>query len=200
MLTDKLIKSSPSSKIFISVSTIAIVTLATYSWVVSPQIGYLHAAQQYKVIARSTAQKAKSIEGHIQKRKAELAGLHQEIDGIRGSFFTPAKAKGFFSDLDLTALQYDCNIGSLTFRSAGTVAAYEGREYFPSVTLKRAEITLTGQYDGIIKFLEKLSSYQERISVGSLLIKVSPNNAEELICSMTVTIYLIEDKETISNE
>lgn len=202
MLMDKLIKSSPSSKIFVSVSTIAIVTLATYSWVVSPQISYLHAAQQYKVIAHSTAQKATSIEDHVRKRKAELAGLHQEIDEIRDSFFTSDKAKEFFSDLELIALQCGCNISSLTFRSAGAVAAYGGggREYFPSVALKRAEIILTGQYDGIIKFLEKLSAYQERISVGSLLIKVSPNNIEELICSMTITIYLIEDKETISNE
>ena len=200
MLTDKLIKSSPSSKIFVSVSTIAIVTLATYSWVVSPQVSYLHAAQQYKVIAHSTAQKATSIEDHVRKRKAELAGLHRQIDEIRDSFFTPDKAKEFFSDLELIALQCGCNISSLTFRSAGAVAAYGDREYFPSVVLKRAEITFAGQYDGIIKFLEKLSAYQERISVGSLLIKVSPNNIEELICSMTITIYLIEDKETISNE
>jgi hypothetical protein len=200
MLMDKLIKSSPSSKIFVSVSTIAIVTLVTYSWVVSPQISYLHAAQQYKVIAHSTAQKATGIEDHVRKRKAELAGLHRQIDEIRDSFFTPDKAKEFFSDLELIALQFGCNISSLTFRSAGTVAAYGDQEYFPSVVLKRAEITLAGQYDGIIKFLEKLSGYQERISVGSLLIKVSPNNIEELICSMTITIYLIEDKETISNE
>ena len=48
MLMDKFIKSSPSSKIFVSVSTIAIVTLTTYGWIVSPQISYLHAAQSCK--------------------------------------------------------------------------------------------------------------------------------------------------------
>jgi len=200
MLTDKLIKSSPSSKIFVSVSTIAIVTLATYSWVVSPQISYLHAAQQYKTIAHSTAEKATSIEDHIRKREAELAGLHREINGIRDSFFTSYKAKEFFSDLELIAFQYSCNISSLTFRSAGAIAPHTGREHFPSVVLKRAEITLTGRYDGIIKFLERLGAYQEQISVGSLLIKVNPNNNEELVFSMSITIYLIDDKETISNE
>lgn len=200
MLTDKLIKSSPSSKIFVSVSTIAIVTLATYSWVVSPQISYLHAAQQYKAIAHSTAEKATSIKDHIRKREAELDGLHREINGIRDSFFTSHKAKEFFSDLELIAFQCGCNISSLMFRSAKAVAPHTGRERFPSVVLKRAEITLTGRYDGIIKFLEKLSAYQEKISVGSLLIKVNPNNTEELVFSMSITIYLIDDKETISNE
>jgi hypothetical protein len=201
MLTDKLIKSSPSSKIFVSVSTIAILTLTAYSWIVSPQISYLHAAQQHKTIARDTAEKAAGIEDHISKREAELTGLHSEINKIRDSFFTSHKAKEFFSDLELIASNSGCNISSLTFRSAGAVAPHTtDREHFPSVVLKRAEIVLTGQYDGIIQFLEKLGAYQEQISVGSLIIRGNPNDIEVLVCSMTITIYLIDDKETISNE
>lgn len=200
MLTDKFIKSSPSSKIFVSVSTIAIVILTTYSWIVSPQISYLHAAQQQKVMTRNAEQKTVGLRNKMHKREAELTDLHSQIDAIRDSFFTPTEANEFFSDLDMTAIQCGCNISSLTFMSAKAVAPEAGHEYFSSVVSKRAEITLTGRYDDILEFLKKLGGYRQRISVGSLLIKPNPGNTEDLLCSMTITIYLIESKETISNE
>ena len=200
MLTDKFIKSGPGSKMFVSVSTIAIVTLATYSWIVSPQISYLHAARQQKVMNRNAEQKTLGLRNQAHKREAELTDLRNQIDAIRDSFFTPSEAHEFFSDLDTVAIQCGCNISSLTFMSAKTAAPEAGHEYFSSVALKRAEITLTGQYDGILAFLTKLGRYRQRISVGNLLIKPNPSNIEELICSMTTTIYIIENKEAISNE
>ncbi len=200
MLTDKLIKSSPSSRIFASASTIAIVTLLTYSWIVAPQVNYLHAAQQHKAMSGNAEKRTISIKNQIHKNNAELTGLNQYIDEIRDSFFTPNEAKEFFSDLDLIALQSGCNISSLTFMSARSVVPDAGSEHFSSVILKGAEVIFTGQYDTILKFLETLSGYHQRISIGSLLIKPNPNNAEDLLCSMTITIYLIENKETISNE
>jgi len=129
-----------------------------------------------------------------------LTDLHNQIDSIRDSFFTPTEAHEFFSDLDMITLQCGCNISSLTFISAKAAAPEAGTEYFSSVILRRAEITLTGQYDGILAFLAKLGGYRQRISVGSLLIKPNPSNIEDLLCSMNITIYIIENKETISNE
>ena len=200
MLTDKLIKSSPSLRIFVSVSTIAIVTLATYSWIVSPQISYLYAARQQKVMTSNAEQKTIGLRNQAHKREAELTDLRNQIDEIRDSFFTPSEAHEFFSDLDTIAIQCGCNISSLTFMLAKSVAPEAGHEYFSSVALKRAEITLTGQYDGILAFLTKLGGYRQRISVCNLFIKPNPNDVEELICSMTTTIYIIENKEAISNE
>jgi len=200
MLKDKFIKSSPSSKIFISVSTIAIVTLITYGWIVTPQISHLHAAQQQKVMTRNAEQKNVSLKSQIRKQEAKLTELQNHVDAIKDSFFTPKEANEFFSDLDTTALQCGCNIGSLTFMSAKAVVPEGDHEYFSSVVLKRAEITLTGQYDGILTFLTRLGQSKHRISIGSLLIKPNSGYTDDLICSMTITIYIIENKETISNE
>ena len=201
MLTDKLIKSSPSSRIFISVATVAIISILTYGWIVSPQINYLHAAQRQKTMAHSTKQKIISVKNRVHKRKAKLVELQQEIAGIRDSFFTSKKAKEFFSDLELIASRCGCSINSLTFVSAQPIASKgQDQKDFSKVVLRRVEISLAGRYDGIIRFLEKLSSYPERVFIGSLLVKSSPNNARELICTMAVTIYLVEDKETISDE
>jgi Tfp pilus assembly protein PilO len=199
-LTDKFIKSSPSTKIFVSVSAVAIVTLLAYGWIVSPQISYLHAVQQHKTMARNAEQKTATIKNQVHKSQAELTDLSNRVDAIHDSFFTPAQANEFFSDLDMVAIQCGCNISSLTFMSSTAVVPEEGHEYFSSVVLKRAEIKLTGQYEEIMKFMKKLSGYRQRISVGSLLIKPNPQIGQDLLCSMNITIYLIENKETISNE
>ncbi|MHC4325179.1 MAG: hypothetical protein ACYSUX_13020 [Planctomycetota bacterium] len=197
---DKLIKSSPSSRVFASASTIAIVTLLTYSWIVTPQVNYLHAAQQQKAMSGNTEKRTISIKNQMHKSKAELTKLNQYIDEIRDGLFTPNEAKEFFGDLDLIAIQSGCNISSLTFMPARAVVPDAGSEHFSSIILKGAEVTFEGQYETILKFLETLSGYRQRISIGNLLIKPNPNNVEDLLCSMTFTIYLIENKETISNE
>jgi len=200
MLKDKFTKSSPSSKIFISVSAIAIVTLITYGWIVTPQISHLHAAQQKKVMIRNAEQKNVTLKKQVQKQEAELTELHSQVDAIRDSFFTKTEAHEFFSDLDTTALQCGCNISSLTFMSEKAVAPETEHKYFSSVILKRAEITFAGQYDGILTLLTKLAQSRHRISIGSLLIKPNSANIDDLICSMTITIYIIENKENIENE
>lgn len=200
MLKDKFIKSSPSSKIFISVSTIAIVTLITYGWIVSPQISHLHAARQQKVMTRNAEQRNVSLKNQLHKQQTELTELRNQVGTINDSFFTSTEAHEFFSDLDTTALQCGCNISSLTFMSEKAVVPETEHEYFSSVVLKRAEITLTGQYDDILTFLTKLGGCRQRISIGSLLIKPNSDYIDDLICSTTITIYIIENKETISNE
>ena len=200
MLKDKFIKSSPSSKIFISVSTIAIVILTTYGWIVSPQISHLHAAQQKKVMTRNAEQRNVSLKNQLHKQQTELTELRNQVGAINDSFFTSTEAHEFFSDLDTTALQCGCNISSLTFMSEKAVAPETKHEYFSSVVLKRAEITLTGRYDDILTFLTKLGGCRQRISIGSLLIKPNSDYIDDLICSTTITIYIIENKETISNE
>ena len=200
MLKDKFIKSGPSSKIFISVSTIAIVTLTTYGWIVTPQISYLHAARQKKVMTRNAEKRNVSLKNQIHKQETKLTELRNQVDAINDSFFTSTEAHEFFSDLDMAALHCGCNISSLTFMSAKAVAPETDHEYFSSVVLKRAEITFTGQYDGILAFLTRLGGCRHRISIGSLLIKPNPGNIDDLLCSTTITIYIIENKETISNE
>jgi Tfp pilus assembly protein PilO len=200
MLKDKFLKSGPTSKIFISVSTIAIVTLITYGWIVTPQISHLHAAQQQKVMIHNAEKKNVSLKSQIHKQEAELTKLQNQVEAINDSFFTLTEAHEFFSDLEMTALQCGCNISSLTFMSEKAVVPETDHEFFSSVVLKRAEITLTGQYDGILTFFAKLNQSKHLISIGSLLIKPNSGNTDDLICSTTITIYIIENKETISNE
>jgi Tfp pilus assembly protein PilO len=200
LLMEKIVKSSPGIKLFVCVSTVAIIAFGTYSWIVSPQISYLKAAESYEWMTGNAGQKGTTIEKGIGSKQQEIAALAEEIDQIQDSFFTEEKAREFFSDLEPISLQSNCNIDTLAFLPAETIGSETDNEHTTSIILKRAEISLIGQYENIIKFLKKLSSYSQRVSIGNLQIQSDHFGQQELSCYMTVTIYLIEDKEKVKNE
>ena len=200
MAANKLLKTSSSSKIIISISIIGIISLASYSWIVSPQTCNLHAVQQQQLMRSSTGQKTTMIKDKVQSKEVELAELYKEIAMTKDSFFSHKKAKEFFVDLEPLSLQCGCTIDSLMFMPSESVESKEQNGQKSSVTLEKAKIQLTGQYDNITKFLRKLSGYSERITLSRFFMEpIGPRN-RELFAEMHMTIYLIEDKETIDNE
>ena len=200
MLTEKFIKSSPASKVLFSVSTIIIVTVAAYNWVVSPQTSHLHAAQRHEVMLNSAEKKTEIIKQRLTVKETELLDLRDNIAQIKDSFFTPKTAREFFIDLEPISFQCGCNIDSLTFLPTESVESNQEENNPSSVRLERAQLSLTGHYDNIIEYFKKLSSYSERIAINDLFIESIDARTKDLVCAMTITIYLIEDKENISDE
>lgn len=200
MVMEKVVKASPSVKLFVCVSVVAIVAFATYNWIVSPQISHLKAAERYETMAGNAGQRGTTIKKGIDAKQQELTGLEVEIDQIQNSFFTEEKAREFFSDLEPLSLQSDCNIDTLSFLPAESIRSKEVSEYTSDIIVKRAEINLRGNYENIITFLKKLSHYSQRVSIGDMLIQSEHFGHQELACQMTVTIYLIEDKEKDNHE
>ena len=66
--------------------------------------------------------------------------------------------------------------------------------------MKNAEITLTGQYNNIVKFLARLSNRPEHISISEMFIENAEFGEKLLICKMKITIFMIDDKEIITDE
>lgn len=199
MLTDKIVKCSSTSKIVVSVSFVAIVTLATYNWIVSPQTGYLHAARQYEMIVGSAGKKTTFIKEQILTKEVEIEKLQREIAEIQNSFFSSQKATEFFMDIEPLSLQCNCNVDSLTFMADETHQRTNEDESSP-VILRRAAVDITGRYEDLMRFLGRLGSYPQRIAISDLCIESGPRNSDKLTCRMTITIYIVEDKEIITDE
>lgn len=196
MLNSNIIKSGPATKIIVGVSFISIVALATYNWVISPQIAYLQAAEQYKVIIGGAGAKSTIILKNIDRKLIELDKLQQDVSRLENSFFTLEKAREFFSDIEPVAVQHDCAVESSDFmpsvsRKSGDVS---------DVTLSRAKIVLSGNYKNITKFLEKIRDYPQRVVVSNLLIERTDKANGDLSCQIDITVYVIEDKETVTHE
>ncbi len=204
MPNDKITNISPTSRVLLASTVILIVGFGMYNWTVSPQTSYLNAARLYENMVANAGDKTTMIKGQMETKAGLIMTLEHEIAETEGSFFTSASANEFFSDLEPISLQCDCSIDSLNFMSAEPVVV-EGKEKgSSSVSFRRASISLVGRYENIIKFFMKLSSYSQRISVNELFIESTGYKTNELVCHITITIYLIEDegenKETITDE
>jgi len=199
MLTDKIVKCSSTSKIVVSVSFVAIVTLATYNWIVSPQTGYLHAARQYEMIVGNAGKKTTFIKDQISTKEVEIEVLQREIAEIQNSFFSSQKATEFFMDIEPLSLQCNCNVDSLTFMADETHQGTNEDKSSP-VILRHAAVDITGTYEDLMKFLGRLGNYPQRIAISDLRIESGPRNSDKLTCGMTITIYIVEDKEIITDE
>ncbi len=196
MLNNNIIRSGPATRVIIAVSFVSIMALAAYNWVISPQIIYLHAAEQYKSIIAGDGARSTVILKNVEKKLVELEKLQQDISGLENSFFTFEKAMEFFSDIEPIAVQHNCTVESSDFipsvsKKSGDVS---------DVTLSRARIMLSGNYKNIMKFLEKIRDYPQRIVVSNLLIERGNKINNDLNCQVSITIYVIEDKETITHE
>ena len=200
MLTERIMKVSSRSKIFISALVVIIVGTVTYRWAVWPQTSHLHAAQQHKMMMENAGKKTTVIKNGVHVKKTQRDQLNEEIAEIERNFFTSKIANEFFLDLEPMAVQCGCDIGSFNFMPAQTIDFDQEHGHSFDIVARRAKTSLTGGYDGIIKFLRKLGSYSQRIAIGELDIEAVDGNVGELACSMTITIYVIEDKENPSNE
>ena len=196
MLNNNIIRSGPTTRVIIAVSFISIVALAAYNWVISPQITYLHAAEQYRSIITGGGVRSTIILKNIEKKLVELEKLQQDVSGLENSFFTFEEAREFFSDIEPVAVQHNCTIKSSDFMPSVSKKSGDVSD----VTLSQAKIILSGNYKNIMKFLEKIRDYPQRIVVSNLLIERSNKINNDLNCQVSITVYVIEDKETMTHE
>ena len=203
MLMDKVGKINTNTKIFASVSTVMLVAIAMYNWAVSPQTSYLQAAQRYETMMSNAGEKTTVIKNGIDEKKKELERIYEEIAATKDSFFTLKTSREFFSDIEPISNQSGCMIESLTFASSSSVVLEknedEDKETDSGITAKSAAIVFTGRYESIIKFLRKLSGYSQHIMIDNLVIESLRSGEKRLVCHMTMTIYLIEEKEIVTD-
>ena len=203
-------KACPTSTVLIAGSIIGIVTLVTYTWIVSPQTSYLYAAQQYQNMVLNAGQKSEVIKEQIEAKTLEVASLRQKIRAVQDNFFDDRTAREFILDLEPISLQNHCNfysISELKPRKITTDSEKDVKESPASdnngisdIISRRIAISLTGRYENIIKLLKKFNSYSQRISVSNLSIKSEDLRNHERLCDMIITIYIIKNKETRSDE
>lgn len=198
MLND-LLKTSPTAKVLVSVSSILMVGLVTYNWAIAPQRSYLHAAQQHESMMQNAGKKSQVIKNRILSKEKEMANLYDQIAETKDSFFTPKIAREFFLDLEPILLQSSCSMESLTSVSPDKIFTDDQAQNHPGVVLRCAQIKFIGRYEHIIKFIKRLSGYSQRISVNNILLEAVEPGSRMLMCNMTITIYLIEDKEKMED-
>ena len=200
MLSDKIAKSSQTSKMCVAASFIGIIAFALYSWIVSPHTTYLHAACQQEAMLGNSGKKVEKIRTLLEIKTAQLAELQLQVDKVQKRLFTSQRGKEFFLDLDPISMTSNCDV-TWKYTNAKQPSQKETQiESEFTITMKTANISLTGTYSNIIKFLAVLTNRPEYISISSISIENSEFGQKLLVCKMTMTIFMIDDKEIINDE
>ena len=193
-------KLNQNSKLAALLSVIILVGFMAFNWIVSPQTTYLRAARLYENMLGDAGKMTTVIRGQMESKRKEVSQLNDEIAQIQGRFFITKQAAELFLDLEPIAHQSNCNLDQLTFLPPESISYKSDGGEACDIVVKRSIISFTSTYGDAIRFLTKLNSYSQRIVISNLTIELNDTIDEQLHCQMTITIYLIDDKEQKENE
>jgi hypothetical protein len=185
-----------SSKNAVLVVACCIAAIAFYNHFVAPHRNCLRAAQTYETLAGTLDRKNRIIAGYVKNKKKELQQLQHKSQLLDASLFDGVKAKQFFSGIQAAAEQTNCIVNSLKFpqdRKRDSASR-------PSQAVEASRMTLsvTGGYRNIVALINKLQDRPERVWIDSLRIKSTASGL--LRCNMTITIYVMPNKEGPAND
>ena len=176
-------------------SVIFLISFMAFNWIVSPQTTYLRAARLYENMLGDAGEMTTVIKGQMAAKKDEANKLNDEIARVQGLFFTDKQAAEFFLDLEPIAHQSNCSLDQLTSLSPESISYKSDGGETCDIVVKRSMISCTSTYGDLIDFLMKLDSYMQRIAISDLSIESDDMIDGQLHCQMTITVYLIKDKE-----
>lgn len=199
-LTETIMKSTQTSRIVVSVSIVISFGLMIYSWIVSPQVSYIQAAQRYETLSDSMEKKVADINNSIRIKKNKIADLQQELGSIGVSFFKPDEAAEFFGEFEKFAIENNCRIQSLNFARDKIISLDTENKENLKVVEKAASLNFAGRYNSIIGLLKTLSAYPKKIYMTDMFIESTGTGSSGLICDIKIKVYLTQDKELLADE
>ncbi len=199
-MSSTITKLSPRSKGVVLLSAVILVGFTAYNWVVSPQTTYLRAARLYENMLGDAGKMTTVIKGQMAAKRDEVSKLNDEVAQVQGRFFTAKHASEFFLDLEPIAQQSNCNVDQVTSMPPESISYKSDGGEASDIVIKRSMISFTSTYNGAISFLTKLNSYTQRITITDLTIESDDMIDEHLNCRMTITVYMVDDKEQKENE
>jgi hypothetical protein len=199
MLIDDFVNLNRSTRNTVFTALIIIATIAMYNWIVAPHVTYLFAVQQYESVFSNAIEKNKVIAREVKAKIKNLEAINQQLAIARSALFTPDETKAFFSDLQAVSEEVGCAVRSLNvvMSEPSFGSKRKQAENTSVIVVNSAILTVSGQYNSIIKLLEKLRNYRKNIWIDSFKMEIIDFGSAQLKCDITITIYIIRDKEDV---
>ncbi len=199
MLSEQIMRSSPFSRIIVSVSTVIALAVVAYNWAVSPQTTYLYASHQYTEMNDTVQKKALAMRNTVAIKKKKLRETREETNELKAAFFTPSQSREFFSGIQEMAENSGCNIELMTFKADRYKLTERSKINNVRFFQRRASVKFIGGYAQITEFLKNITDRPGHMSLSQLNIS-SSKGVQGLICEMDIIIYISENKELIPDE
>jgi Tfp pilus assembly protein PilO len=189
MSVEKFIQIERSHRRVLLIAIGAIAVFGLYRWILAPHTSQLFAAQRYSSSLDMAIHKADLMSTEMEKKKSKIEELTQKSTTLRNQLFTQNEARRFLGSLPSVAAQSGCVVVSVSNVPNGQQNAQGDA---PGILPKKSLVTITGGFNGIIKFISALQNYERKVWIDSVKID---SNSGKLKCQMLVTIYCIERVE-----
>lgn len=195
MLTDNLANLNRSTRNTIFTALIIIATIAMYNWIVAPHVTYLFAAQEYKSAVSKAVERNETITREVEAKTKKLGELYEQLAKARSALFTPDETKEFFGDLQAISEETGCTVHSLNLVVSEPLFGDKRSKNTSSIIANGATLSVIGQYNSIIRLVEKLQNHAKRVRMDSFKMGIIDSGSAQLKCNMTITIYTIQDRK-----
>ncbi|MFA5554288.1 MAG: hypothetical protein WDA68_07005 [Phycisphaerae bacterium] len=196
MLIKNISRLNRSSQNALFAALIIIAAVAMHRWIFSPHITYLYAAQQYDVSVSKLVERNKVISREVESRTKRLNNLSEEYTSAMKLVFTPEEAKVFFGNLQSILEKTGCAVHTLNLVGTRTNRRNTKTQEDTGVIENNAILSISGQYDSIIRLVEGLQNHSPKIWMDSFKLELIEPLTGRLKCDMTIVIYTVQDKET----
>ncbi len=197
MLIGDFAKLNRSSQNSIFAALIVIAAVAMYKWIFTPHVNYLFAAQQYNFAVSKIVEKNTDVAREIEVETKKLGRLSEQLALSQDKLFTPEEAKEFFGDLQTIFEETGCMVHSLNLAVNKPRDKNKQSENVSGIVANSAKLSVSGQYNSIIRLVEGLQGHTPRVWVDSFKMEIIDFGSGRLKCDMTVTIYTIQNRETV---
>ena len=200
MLIDNLAKLNSRSRNAISAALIVITTIVLYGRLVTPHVMYLYATQEYGYVLSDMIKTGKIVKSAVEIKKKKLKELGGRFAYLQNALFSVKEAKEFFSDIQAISEEAGCAVYSLNFATGDQRSEAKQSEDASGIAVQTAMLSVIGRYNDIIGLVERLRMRPQRVCIDSFRMTSHSDGSGRLKCDITVTIYTIQDKETLTYE
>jgi hypothetical protein len=197
MILDYIKYKNWSRRNIVVAACVPIMMIALYNWFATPHLHYLQAAQRYEKTVGEIEKTSKIIGAEIQISQEKLDKVSKQFRQERMEFFGIDEAKSFLWNIQSEVEKNGCFVNTLTFSPAIQIVAKDDN----SIDIQQYQVNLSviGQYEGIVKLLDFLQSRKEKVWVDTIELRLRDNVTKLLACDLSLSVYSLEVKEVYND-
>lgn len=186
--------SSPSRR-SVYIAFMLICAFAMYSWIMAPHVAYLRAVYRYQPTRETLVDERTALYRSLTARQGVLDELTSEFNEIRKQLFDDEEARTLFNELQTMATVHQCSATNIDIMGGVPVVVDEiGTKGFVIEAIE-ANMSIVGSYNAIIAFVRNIQSLDKKVWIDWFHIKTREAREDQLQCSMTITVYIIQERQ-----
>ena len=168
-----------------------------YIFLVSPHLSHIMAAEKYQEVASVLEDKNDLLTKVVANKHKQLQNLQAEIANINQNIFDDAQAKVFLNGFESKAKELGCGLDSVHFMPLTEACELSNDN---SLIIYKAVLNVKGKFGNIARYIASLQKNEKRVWINSVSIDNGGDPNGYLEGTITVTIHVVQDKESIHNE